>query len=131
VEAALIELELELEAEAYLPALRADHGRIVQVLDNLIGNALKFSGKGARIIVGIRRQGDEVLFLVADAGPGLRPEQVEHVFDRFWQAERGDRWGSGLGLTLAKAIVDAHHGTIWVDSQVGIGTTFYFTIPTS
>lgn len=128
-QAAAASIALELEASAGLPDIRGDHDRLVQVLDNLIGNALKFSGKGARVVVGIRRQGDHVLFAIADSGPGLRPDQIEHLFERFWQAERHDRRGSGLGLTLVKAIIDAHHGAIWVDSRVGSGTTFYFTVP--
>jgi len=127
--AAAMLIDLALEANAGLPDIRADHDRLVQVLDNLVGNALKFSGKGTRIVVGLRRQGDGVVFSVADSGPGLRPDQIDHLFDRFWQGERRDRRGSGLGLTLVKAIIDAHHGTVSVDSRVGSGTTFYFTVP--
>jgi len=124
------QIDLALEASAGLPPIQADHDRLVQVLDNLVGNALKFSSKGARVVVGLGQQGSDVVFSVADSGPGLSPDQIEHLFERFWQAERCDRRGCGLGLTLVKAIVDAHHGTIWVESRLGIGTTFYFTVPT-
>lgn len=130
-EAAQLELELDLDASAGLPDIRADPHRLAQVLDNLVGNAIKFSRAGGRIVVGGRRHGNGVQFSVVDFGPGLHPDQVARLFDRFWQADRRDRRGSGLGLTLTKAIVEAHHGKIWVESHVGIGTTFFFTIPTS
>jgi PAS domain S-box-containing protein len=128
-QAAALFIELELQCGPDLPEIRADRARLVQVLDNLAGNAIKFSKPGAHVVVGIRRQGDVVVFSVADTGPGIAPEQIEHLFDRFWQAKSNDRRGSGLGLSVAKGIVDAHHGKIWVDSRVGIGTTCYFTVP--
>lgn len=128
-QAAALFIDLELQCSAGLPDIRADRARLVQVLDNLVGNALKFSKQGGRIVVGVRRQGDDVVFSVADTGPGIAPDHLEHLFDRFWQAERNDRRGSGLGLSVAKGIVDAHRGKIWVHSRVGIGTTFYVTIP--
>lgn len=128
-EAAHIKLELDLEASASLPDIRADPHRLAQVLDNLVGNAIKFSHEGVRVVVSVRRHGDDVLFSVVDFGPGLRPDQIDRLFDRFWQADRHDRRGSGLGLTLTKAIIEAHHGKIWVDSRVGSGTTVFFTVP--
>jgi PAS domain S-box-containing protein len=128
-QAAASSLALVLECDSDLTDIRADHGRLVQVLDNLIGNAIKFSPRGARIVVGIRQRSGEVEFAVADTGPGLAPDQVEHLFDRFWQADRNDRRGSGLGLSVVKGILDAHRGKIWVEARVGQGSTFYFTIP--
>jgi PAS domain S-box-containing protein len=122
-------LELELRCGAGLPDVRADHARLVQVLDNLVGNAIKFSRRGARVVLAIHQEGEDVVFSVADTGPGISPEQLGHMFDRFWQAERNDRRGIGLGLSVAKGIVEAHHGKIWVHSSVGSGTTFYFTVP--
>jgi signal transduction histidine kinase len=128
-QAAASSLALVLECDSALSDIRADHGRLAQVLDNLIGNAIKFSPRGTRIIVGIRQRSGEVEFSVADTGPGIAPDQIVHLFDRFWQADRNDRRGSGLGLSVVKGIIDAHHGKIWVETRVGQGSTFYFTIP--
>ena len=66
-----------------------------------------------------------------DTGPGIPPEHVPHIFGQFWQASPSDRRGIGLGLAIAKGIVEAHKGTIWVESHVGLGSTFYFTLPTA
>ncbi|MDQ3674887.1 MAG: ATP-binding protein, partial [Gemmatimonadota bacterium] len=71
----------------------------------------------------------EVRFSVIDTGPGIPAEQLPHIFGRFWQAKASDRRGIGLGLAIAKGIVEAHHGRIWVESSVGLGSTFYFTLP--
>jgi signal transduction histidine kinase len=70
-----------------------------------------------------------VRFSVTDTGPGIPPEQIPHLFGRFWQADAGDRRGIGLGLSIARGIVESHGGRIWVESEVGRGTTFQFTIP--
>jgi len=113
-----------------LPAVLADAARIQQVLSNLVGNAVKFTPPRGRITVSADRLETEVLFSVKDTGPGIPPEQVPHIFGRFWQARSADRRGIGLGLAIAKGIVEAHSGRIWVESQVGLGSTFYFTLPT-
>jgi signal transduction histidine kinase len=68
---------------------------------------------------------------VSDSGPGIEPEELEHVFDRFWQAKKTARFGTGLGLTIAKALVEAHGGRIWAESARGKGATFFFTMPTA
>jgi K+-sensing histidine kinase KdpD len=110
--------------------VQADLGRISQVLDNLIGNAGKFTQVGGRVVV--RAESDangQVRFVVSDNGPGIAPEAVARLFDRFWQARRADRRGIGMGLTICKGIVEAHGGRIWCESTPGIGTKFYFTIP--
>jgi signal transduction histidine kinase len=108
--------------------VRADTERVLQVLGNLVGNALKFAGRGARVTLGAVGAGPQAVFSVADTGPGIAPEEVPRLFDRFWQA-RTDRRGVGLGLTIARGIVEAHCGRIWVESRVGEGATFYFTLP--
>jgi signal transduction histidine kinase len=72
-----------------------------------------------------------VRFGVIDTGPGIPAEQLPHIFGRFWQAQTSDRRGIGLGLAIAKGIVEAHNGRIWVESHVGLGSTFYFTLPTA
>jgi two-component system, chemotaxis family, sensor kinase Cph1 len=104
---------------------------VQQVLSNLVGNAIKFTPPGGSITVRAELAADgEVCLAVADTGPGIPNEQLPHIFGRFWQGKRTDRRGVGLGLAIAKAIVEAHRGRIWVESQVGSGTSFYFTVPT-
>jgi signal transduction histidine kinase len=99
------------------------------VFGNLIGNAIKFTPRAGSIRVAAECRGEEALFSVADSGPGIEPQELAHVFDRFWQAQRTARLGTGLGLTIAKALVEAHGGRIWVESTVGQGATFFFTVP--
>ncbi len=107
-----------------------DRKRLLQVFENLMGNALKFTPKGGCITVSAAAKDRVVQFTVADTGPGIAPESVPHVFDRFWQAAtRERRLGAGLGLPITKGIVEAHGGRIWLESTVGRGTTFFFTIP--
>ncbi len=114
-----------------LPMVRADHDRLEQVLSNLVGNALKFTPAGGSIELSAHAQGDWVRFQVADTGCGISPDHLPHLFDRFWQAQHGVRHGAGLGLAICRGIIDAHGGDIWVESDEGAGTIFYFTIPTA
>ena len=109
----------------------AERDRLLQIFDNLIGNALKFTEAGGQITVGARPRDGEILFWVADTGCGMTSEEVTHLFDRFWQARKADRRGAGLGLAIVKGIVDAHGGRIWVESTPGRGSTFFFTLPIS
>jgi PAS domain S-box-containing protein len=122
-------LELLADARRDLPPVMADGGRIQQVLSNLIGNAVKFTPAGGTITLSAESLGTEVRVDVADTGPGIPADQIPHIFGRFWQAKRVDRRGIGLGLAIAKGIVEAHGGRIWVESQVGAGSHFYFTLP--
>jgi signal transduction histidine kinase/DNA-binding response OmpR family regulator len=123
----------QLQLERILPGAQlvvdCDRGRILQVFSNLIGNAIKFTPRDGSIEVRAESRGKEMLFSVVDSGPGIEPGELSHVFDRFWQAEKTQRLGTGLGLTIAKALVEAHGGRIWVESTVGRGATFFFTIP--
>lgn len=109
--------------------VHADRERSLQVLSNLIGNAIKFTPQGGTIDLSAEAEGDWVRFAVADNGPGVAPEHVPHLFARFWKTETGERRGTGLGLFISKGIVDAHGGRIWVESQLGHGATFRFTLP--
>ena len=109
---------------------RFDHERILQVLANLVSNAIKFSAKGARILLQVQPRGDEVLFTVSDTGSGISEDKLEAVFQRFWQIGRNDRRGLGLGLYISRCIVEAHGGNIWVESSLGRGSSFHFTLPT-
>jgi signal transduction histidine kinase len=109
--------------------VRCDRGRVLQVLSNLIGNAVKFSPGGGVIRIGGAPGRGVFEFSVSDQGEGLASDQLAHVFERYWQAPETKHRGSGLGLYIAKGIVDAHGGEIWVDSAQGRGSTFHFTIP--
>jgi signal transduction histidine kinase/FixJ family two-component response regulator len=112
-----------------LPPIDADEERLLEVLENLIGNAIKFTNPGGTITVGATREDEEIKVWVADNGSGIPPQHLPHIFDRFWQAKRADRRGTGLGLTICKGIVQAHGGRIWAESREGKGTTVYFTLP--
>lgn len=111
--------------------VRADPMRVSQVLGNLLGNALKFTPENGDVIFHAAPTVGEVMFHVSDTGPGIPPEQIEHLFEQFWQARKNDKRGVGLGLTIAKGIIDAHGGRIWCESVVGGGSTFSFTLPAS
>jgi PAS domain S-box-containing protein len=112
-----------------LPDVLADPQRLHQVLGNLIGNAIKFSPDGASLLLRADlANAEEVCFSVADAGPGIAPENLPDVFELYWQHDR-ERRGAGLGLAIAKAIVEAHGGRIWAETRANGGSTFRFTIP--
>ena len=112
-----------------LPPIQADGERVLEVLENLVGNAIKFTPAGGTIVIGARAQGGELVLWVKDTGAGIPAEQIPHLFDRCWQAAKCDRRGAGLGLTICRAIVDAHGGRIWVESEPGIGSTVFFSLP--
>ena len=120
---------LDLQLETGLPKVMADRERVQQALSNLVGNAIKFSPPGSKIVVLTRGQADGVMISVLDHGRGIAPEQMPRVFDRYWQSSRTDRQGAGLGLAIAKGIVEAHGGRIWIESRPGEGTTASFTLP--
>lgn len=111
-----------------LPA-RFDPGRIVQVVDNLVHNALKFTPNGGRISVEGRRTDDAVEIRVRDTGPGMTPEEITVIFDRFRQVEKRGRRALGLGLYISRSIVESHGGRIWAESVPGEGSAFLFTLP--
>lgn len=122
-------IDLLLDLPAKMNSIACDAGRIVQVLSNLIGNAVKFTPEGGKIVIAAVDDKSDLLMSVKDSGPGIPKEQLLRVFDRFWQAEETKKLGSGLGLSIAKGIVTAHNGKIWAESEVGQGTTFFFTVP--
>jgi signal transduction histidine kinase len=126
--AASASVEVYVDLERKLPDVWADPHRLLQVFENLIGNAIKFTPAGGRVTVGASPREREVLFRVSDTGYGISPTDLPHVFDRFWQARKG-RDGAGLGLPIARGIIAAHGGRIWVESTLGRGTTFSFTVP--
>lgn len=108
-----------------------DAERILQVLANLVNNALKFTPRGGRVAVHAERTADGLRVAVRDTGVGIPPDQLEAVFKRFWQAGEDERRGLGLGLYISKSIIDGHDGRIWAESTVGSGSSFVFTIPDS
>jgi PAS domain S-box-containing protein len=117
-----------------LPTVYADPERVTQLLSNLVGNALKFTPAGGRVEVRVQPYAEGVLVSVIDTGEGISADQLPHVFERFYQvsgARRGGRHGAGLGLPIARGIVEAHGGTIWIESASGRGTTVRFTLPGS
>jgi PAS domain S-box-containing protein len=108
----------------------ADRDRILQVFTNLISNAIEHTPEGGRIVVSAEPDGEkEVRFSVQDSGRGIAPEDLPHIFDRFWQATQSRRTGAGLGLAIAKGLVEAHGGRIAVRSEPERGSTFYFALP--
>ena len=128
------EIELKVEIDSSLPQVFADPDRIRQVLANLVGNALRHTPAHGSITLAARKVGDMVEFSVSDTGPGLGPDEKAHVFERFWRADASrsrDGGGSGLGLTIAQYLVEAHGGEIGVESEPGQGARFWFTLPQS
>jgi len=113
------------------PAVLGNRERVLQVLSNLVGNAIKFTPPGGTIWIRAGACDEGVRFSVADTGSGIAEEDLSRVFDRFWHARDGRRAGAGLGLAIARGIVEAHGGTIWVESHVGVGSVFHFTLPAS
>ncbi|HEX6070935.1 MAG TPA: HAMP domain-containing sensor histidine kinase [Longimicrobiaceae bacterium] len=124
-------LTLRRRGNGRLPSISADRDRILQVLGNLIGNAVKFTPTGGSIEVSVDAVRDGVRFSVTDSGPGMPPESLPHLFEPFWQGQGVSREGMGLGLTIAQGIVQAHGGTMAVESELGHGSTFHFTVPSA
>jgi two-component system sensor histidine kinase BaeS len=119
-------------AAADIDPVRLDAPRIGRVLNNLIGNALRHTPAGGAVSVSARRESGHVLIEVSDSGEGIRPEDLPHVFERFYRGEKSrnrDTGGSGLGLAIARGIVQAHGGEIRAQSQPGAGTTFHISLP--
>ncbi|MEX2572007.1 MAG: PAS domain-containing sensor histidine kinase [Gemmatimonadota bacterium] len=118
------------EGASDLPDVRVDAGRIQQVLGNLLANAVKFSPPESSVVLRAEMHSPmEVRFSVQDTGPGIAPDHLPEVFELYWQGDRGRRAGAGLGLGIAKAIVEAHGGRIWAASELGRGSTVSFTVP--
>jgi signal transduction histidine kinase len=125
---------ISIEVAASDPGITAwaDHDKVTQVLMNLIGNAVKFTPPNGKVTVAIERKGEEWVELsVADTGSGIPPEESQRIFDKFYQIAAGTRGtkGTGLGLAISKGLIELHRGQIWVESEVGKGSTFFFTLP--
>jgi len=127
--AAAKDIVLAAEVTAESTSRKFDHHRIHQVLGNLLTNALRFSPEGSKVTIRVERQGSEVRVSVSDNGAGIAPDRLEAIFEQFARGPRADRKGLGLGLYIAKRIVEAHGGRIWAESVPGEGSTFCFTLP--
>ncbi len=128
--------ELKIDLDPKIPAkIQADADKIEQILTNLVNNAIKYAPKGGDVIVGGRMMSDELIQLgVTDQGMGIPKEQIGKMFQRFHRVDNRDTreiGGTGIGLFLVKNLVEIHHGKIWIESEVGKGTTFFFTLPTT
>ncbi|NNC03345.1 PAS domain S-box protein, partial [Corallococcus exiguus] len=114
-----------------VPRVLADPERLSQILSNLLGNALKFTPEGGRVLLRVQPEAGQVRFLVSDTGPGIAAEDRPRIFERFWQAGPKRKEGAGLGLAIVKGLVEAHGGQVGVDSAPCAGSTFFFTLPTA
>jgi len=123
--------DIRLQFESVNPPVMAflDHERVVRVLSNLVGNAIKFSPKHNKVVVKVRSDQQFVYVSVADSGPGIPENRLAEIFDHFWQARKTAEQGAGVGLAIVKTIVESHGGTVRVDSNSGHGTTFTFSLP--
>jgi signal transduction histidine kinase len=124
-------LQFDAQGPDTLPAVDLDAGRVLQVVGNLVGNAAKFAPYDGRVGLAWEMVDGELRIEVSDDGPGIPPDQLQHIFGAFWQARHADRRGLGLGLAIVRAITEAHGARIWVESEVGRGTTFVVAFPAS
>lgn len=123
-------LTFDVRGPATLPEIDVDAGRLLQAVSNLVGNAAKFARFDGRVGLAWELANGELRIEVSDDGPGIPPDQLQHIFGAFWQARHADRRGLGLGLSIVQAITDAHGGRVWVESESGQATTFFLAIPT-
>jgi len=131
----LKEHALNLMVEDGLPTVEGDRNRLSQVFYNLLANAIKYTPECGHIDINIRRNDGHVTTSISDSGKGIPKEYLERIFEPFFIGEGGslavEDGRQGLGLTIAKRMIDAHHGRIWVESEPGRGSTFYFSLPCS
>lgn len=123
-------IALERDVPPQLPQLHCDRVRVQRVFSNLVGNAIKFTPSGGTIRIAAKPAAEQVCFAISDTGCGIPSDELPHLFDRYWKSKPSERLGgTGLGLFIAKGIVEAHGGRIWVESKVDLGSTFSFTLP--
>ncbi|MBA3871276.1 MAG: HAMP domain-containing histidine kinase [Anaerolineae bacterium] len=115
-----------------IETIRVDAARLAQVMDNLLSNAIKYNRQGGTVLIHAVQENDSVVVMVQDTGIGIAKDDQPHVFDRFFRAPEGVRLkieGSGLGLAITQGIVQRHGGRIWVESELNVGSSFYFSLP--
>lgn len=123
-------ITLDCDVPDDLPIVVVDGDRVLQVLSNLVTNALKFTPRGGTVTIRADASADDVHLAVADTGCGIAPEELPRVFERFWRSDSTSHVrGTGLGLTIARGLVEEHGGRIWIESVTGQGTTVHFTLP--
>ncbi len=122
---------IRVEGGEGLPAVMADPDRLERILINLLTNALKYSTPGTEVTITLTRRDGEIATAITDRGPGVAPEDLPHIFERYFRSRVGRvrEEGLGLGLFITKGLVEAHGGRIWAESQLGVGSTFSFTLP--
>jgi signal transduction histidine kinase len=131
-EATVCGVKLEPARGDEVPPVRADPARLAQVLGNLVGNSITHTPRDGKITAGARPSGAFVVFTVEDTGAGLSPEELPYIFDRLYRTDKSrarSTGGAGLGLSIAKSLVEAHGGRIWAESESGCGTAIHFTFP--
>ncbi len=122
-------LELTMQCDDDLPNINVDGARIEQVLVNLIHNAIKFTPPRGKIIVSAKKNEKQIIFMVKDTGIGISEQDLPRIFERFYKTDRARAGGgTGLGLSISRHIIETHHGQIWVESEPGDGSTFYFSV---
>jgi signal transduction histidine kinase len=124
-----VSVELQVTLEPGVSDVWGDGDRLLQVLTNLVGNALKFTPAGGVVTIAAAIDDSDVLFSVSDTGRGISPEDQSHLFERFWRGKGAGKGGAGLGLSIAKGIVEIHGGRLWLDRASSTGSTFCFSIP--
>jgi signal transduction histidine kinase len=127
------QVTLQLDVSEGLPVVSVDRERMAQVLTNLLSNALRYTASGGSVTLRARAQGDDVQLVISDTGSGIAEDQLQSIFERFYRVEESryqSQGESGLGLAIAKSLVEAHHGTIAAESRVGVGTSITVTLPT-
>ena len=124
---------LDLQLDEGLPTVAADKDRTIQVLTNLVGNAMQYTSTGGNVVLTVKRARSEIVFSISDTGIGISPDQLSFIFNRFYRTDKSRSrvsGGSGIGLTIAQALVKAQHGRIWAESAgEGKGSSFFFTLP--
>lgn len=124
--------EIHIQCPEALPKVRADDKRLLQVLKNLLSNAIKYSPKGGEIVLSARSEEEQIIISVSDQGMGIPSHARERIFERFYRVDDSEKripGGIGLGLSLVREVIRAHGGEVWVDSEMGKGSTFYFSLP--
>jgi PAS domain S-box-containing protein len=126
-------IQVQTDIAPSMPALRANPIRLRQVLDNVVGNAIKYSRANGEVKISVHAEGDQVILQVADEGPGISPADQPHIFDKFYRGRNisSEIAGSGLGLAIVKSIVESHQGRIWLESVEGKGSSFFIVLPTN
>jgi two-component system NtrC family sensor kinase len=125
------QIKVQTDIVSPIPAMRANPTRLRQVLDNVVGNAIKYSHANGEVKISVHSEADQIILQVVDQGPGISPSDQPHIFDKFYRGSNisSEIAGSGLGLAIVKTIVESHQGRIWLESTVGKGSSFFIVLP--